>query len=172
MSEPAARLFIALWPSPRVRAGLASRRDALAWPPGAAPVPDAKLHLTLHFLGSVPLGRVPAIAAALPAPGAAFELRLDALEAWHGGLVVLRPRVVPPALAALHATLGVALRGLGLPVEARAFRPHVTLARRAAGTLLRPAASEPPLRWRATRAVLAQSMPDGRYRVLARATAS
>lgn len=168
MSGPAARLFLALWPSPRVRAGLAAQRDRIAWTAGAAPVPDAKLHLTLHFLGDVPADRVPEIAAALPPPGRAFELRFGTLQAWRGGLVVLHPLQVPPALAALHATLAERLRGLGLRVEARAFRPHVTLARRA--TVPAPLPAVPLLRWRVAGAALVQSLPDGRYVVLARAS--
>jgi hypothetical protein len=75
---------------------------------------------------------------------------------------------VPPALAALHATLGERLRELGLRVEARRFRPHVTLARHAAGAS--PLPPVPLLRWRAAGAVLVQSRPEGGYTVLARAT--
>jgi 2'-5' RNA ligase len=144
------------------------QRDRITWPARAAPVPDARLHLTLHFLGNVPLARVPEIAAALPAPGPAFELRFGTLQAWRGGLVVLCPLAVPPALAALHATLGERLRELGLRVEARRFRPHVTLARHAAGAS--PLPPVPLLRWRAAGAVLVQSRPEGGYTVLARAT--
>jgi 2'-5' RNA ligase len=47
------RLFIALWPTPAVRAAVAARRDAVGWPAGAAPVRNERLHMTLHFLGAV-----------------------------------------------------------------------------------------------------------------------
>lgn len=168
MNGPTARLFVALWPSPRVRAALAAQRDRITWPARAAPVPDARLHLTLHFLGDVPVVRLPEIAAALPPPGPAFELRFGTLQVWRGGLVVLCPLALPPALAALHAALGERLRALGLPVEQRRFRPHVTLARHAAGA---PTSMPVPLlRWRAAGAVLVQSVPDRGYTVLARAT--
>jgi 2'-5' RNA ligase len=162
----AARLFIALWPSPRVRLALAACRDATRWPAGAAPVADEKLHVTLHFIGSVPAGRVAEVAAALQVPVQAFEWQLGAVACWHGGLAVLCPRTVPPRLQQLHGELAAALRQLALPVEARAFRPHVTLARRAPAC--QPVAPAEPVRWRVGGYALVQSMPDGRYQVLRR----
>jgi len=87
---------------------------------------------------------------------------------WPGGITGLAPDDVPPALQRLHADLGAALRGLGLPVETRAFRPHVTLARRAAGALA--PGDGPALRWTVRSWVLVQSTlgPGGGYRVLRR----
>lgn len=165
-AAPTVRLFIALWPGPRVRQQLAACRDATTWPFGASPTASDKLHLTLHFIGSVPAGRVAEVAAALQVPVSAFELRLVATECWHGGTAVLRPRTVPRRLHQLHADLAAALRQLALPVETRAFRPHVTLARRSAP--VRPVAPAETLRWRVTGYVLVQSMSDGRYRLLRR----
>ncbi|MBL8351657.1 MAG: RNA 2',3'-cyclic phosphodiesterase [Burkholderiaceae bacterium] len=165
-AAPTARLFIALWPPPRVRQALAACRDATAWPAGAAPTASDKLHLTLHFIGSVAAGRVDAIAAALQVPVQGFDLQLDLVERWRGGLAVLRPRQPPPRLLQLHAELAGVLQRLGLPVEPRGFRPHVTLARRAAAAA--PVAPAAPLHWRASGYALVQSGPDGRYRVLQR----
>ncbi|ODV11299.1 MAG: 2'-5' RNA ligase [Rubrivivax sp. SCN 70-15] len=161
---PTARLFLALWPGPRLRETLAACRDLTPWPPGAAPTATDKLHLTLHFIGSVPAARLAEVAAALQVPAPAFELRLELAECWRGGLAVLRPRTVPARLQQLHADLAAALRRLGLPVDARPFRPHVTLARRAA----QPPAPAEPLRWRVGGYVLVESLPDGCYRLLKR----
>ena len=83
---------------------------------------------------------------------------------WQGGLTVLCLHAVPPRLRQLHADLAAALKQLSLPVEARLFRPHVTLARRATGC--EPAPPAEPLRWRVVGYVLVQSLPDGRYTVL------
>jgi 2'-5' RNA ligase len=160
------RLFLALWPGPRVRQALVAHRDGLAWPAGAAPTATDKLHLTLHFIGSVPVECVAAIAAALQVPVQGFELRLDLTECWRGGLAVLRPNVPPPRLLRLHADLAAALRRLSLPVETRPFRPHVTLARRAGAAAA--AAPLEPLRWRVAGYVLVQSRADGRYELLRR----
>lgn len=160
------RLFIALWPGPRVRQALAETLAGRSWAAGGHPVAIEKLHLTLHFLGQVPDGRVPDIAAALARPVHAFELRLDLAQTWRGGLAVLSPRKVPQRLRQLHAELASTLERLGLRVEAREFRPHVTLARHS-----RPSESfalVPVLRWRVSGFALVQSTTDGRYEVLRR----
>ena len=162
----AVRLFTALWPAPQVRQALAACRDATRWPAGAAQVANEKLHVTLHFIGSVPANRVAEVAAALQVPLKAFDLQLDVVGCWHGGLAVLCPRQVPPRLQQLHADLAVVLRQLGLPVEARAMRPHVTLARRA--TACQAVAPAEPVHWRVSGYALVQSLPDGRYQVLRR----
>jgi 2'-5' RNA ligase len=160
------RLFIALWPTPAVRAGLCARRDAVDWPPPARVVADERLHLTLHFIGPVPSALWPHLLPALQVSCSGFELQLGAAQPWPHGLVVLPAASVPPPLSALHAALAGALAGLGLPVERRAFRPHVTLARRAEGAVLpAPAAA---LRWRCSSYVLVNSDPVDGYRVLAR----
>lgn len=162
----AARLFVALWPGPAVRRALAGCRDRQAWPAGARPTADRQLHLTLHFIGAVPAGRVGEVAAALAVPSAAFELTLDRIEAWPRGLVVCCPAAIPTAMQHLHAELAGALRQLALPVEPRPFRPHVTLARRASPC---PPLTQPgPLRWPVHDHVLVQSIAGAPYRVLRR----
>ena len=165
-AQTSLRLFVALWPGPRVRQALAACRD-LVRPAGSSPVATEKLHLTLHFIGSVPAARLAEIEAGLAVPARAFTLCLDAAEHWRGGVAVLRAGTVPPRLQELHADLAAALRRLALPVEARAFHPHVTLARRAAP---RPQSPTPvaPVRWRVTGHALVHSQPDGRYLVLRR----
>ena len=163
-----ARLFLALWPTPAVRAGLAAWRDAFAWPAGAAPVATPKLHLTLHFIGAVPRDAVEPLLPAFAVATAAFELRFGRPELWPGGIAVLRPQAEPAALLRLHAALRDALRAAALPTEARAFRPHVTLARRARGAL--PLAPGPAVRWRVRGHALVESRPGagGGYDVVRR----
>lgn len=68
------------------------------------------------------------------------------------------------ALLALHAALGRALQAEALRVDTRAYRPHLTLARRAAQAVL-PAG--PALRWPVRGWALVESGPQG-YRVLQR----
>lgn len=162
---PPLRLFVALWPTPAVRAALCERRDAIGWPPRSSVVADERLHLTLHFVGAVPRALWSRLPPALQVPCPPLALELGAAQAWPQGLVVLPALAVPEPLRELHAALAAALANLGLPVEARPFRPHVTLARRAAGARL-PVAGE-PLRWRAGGYALVNSEPAG-YRVLAR----
>jgi 2'-5' RNA ligase len=162
---PAAlRLFLALWPDVDTRAALAAEQARWQWPAGARPVRTDGLHLTLHFIGPVEQARVPALIDACRVASAPCTLSLDSAELWPNHCAVLCARDVPPALAALHASIARALRALGLPVERRSFRPHVTLARHAAGAQAPPEAT--PLPWNARGHVLVQSA-GGRYTPLA-----
>lgn len=168
--RPAAlRLFTALWPGVATRAALATCRDALRWPSRSRPTATPKLHLTLHFIGALPAERLAALVAALPAPAGGFDLRFGELQLWRGGLVALMPRSIPDVLVELHEAQAAALRSLGLPVDRRQFRPHVTLGRDGPRQFDTP----PPdieLRWPVRAHVLVCSRPDGRYEVLQRYT--
>jgi len=159
------RLFLALWPDDTVRAQLRAARDAWTWPRGATPVHTDKLHLTLHFLGSVAAERLPELRAGLlHLPMTPFDLRLGRPESWHGGIAVLAPLEEPPALLALHAELAQALAALGMAPERRPYRPHVTMARRADGVAL--PAQDPVIDWHVDRYALVESRPDAGYIVL------
>lgn len=166
-ATPSARLFglfVALWPDACVRQALAVCRDRQHWPPGAPPTRDDKLHLTLHFIGAVPLTRLAEVAGGLQVPVRPFVLRLDALECWRGGLAVLLPQAPPPRLWQLHEELAAALRRLALPLQAQAFRPHVTLARRALPAQALTLGER--VSWRVSGYALVRSLPDGRYETL------
>lgn len=162
-----ARLFLALWPGPTVRERLLDWRGAWRFPADAALVRPIDLHLTLHFIGSVEAGRLPELVAALAVPLQRFEMAFGTAELWPRGIAVTRPHAAPARLLALHAALAERLVQLGLPVEQRAFSPHVTLARKATAARLTqcPAA----LRWSVHGYVLVQSRPvaAGGYRRLA-----
>ena len=112
---------------------LASLRDAAGAPRWTAP---GRGHLTLLFLGRVPVDRVPLlIAAAGEAVAAAPPMRLRLVGAGRFG-PVRRPQVfwagldgdVHPLVDLAHR-LALAARALDLPVEDRPFRPHLTLGR-------------------------------------------
>jgi len=104
--------------------------------PGARWVPKENLHLTLAFLGRVDDERVGEISAAVADAlqgHVDFSVRLGELGAFPS---VKRARVVwaglddpTQGLAGLADSVGGALEPLGFQREARAFRPHVTLAR-------------------------------------------
>jgi 2'-5' RNA ligase len=162
------RLFIALWPTAQTRRALRECADAWSWSGAASRVPPDRWHITLHFLGSVPRLRLSQLALGLKLPMRPFTLSLDRIDMWPKGVAVLRPQRLPLALRQLHAGLGRALRRLGLRTEARAFRPHVTLARRAGGST--PPVRVPRVSWRAQGYVLVESRraPSVRYRVLQR----
>jgi 2'-5' RNA ligase len=155
MSDDTARMFVALWPDQRVRDGLCAWRDGVAWPASASPTRTEQLHVTLHFLGNVARARIPELAAELAVGFDPFELAFGHPEMWPGGIAVLAPDVAPAPLLALHGALGEALERLGITPEARPYRPHVTLARRA-GSLRTPIAG-PPVRWQVDGYALMQS---------------
>ena len=125
------RLFIGLIPDAPVRQALLDWRARWSWPRGTALSAPAHVHLTLFFLGETDEARLPVLAAALAdVPPASFTLRLGRPETWHRGLVVLRPSPCE-ALAGLHRRMGQALQAAGFVADVSAWKPHVTLARKA-----------------------------------------
>jgi len=160
------RLFIALWPGAELRDALGAWCGTWPCDARAKRVTAGQLHLTLHFLGAVPRSRLPALRRALGVPFAPFSLSLGRPAMWPGQTAVLEPERVPPRLRRLHAALGEALRSLALPVEARGFRPHMTIARRA-GTAA-PPATGPGQRWPVRGYALVESSPQAQvaYTVL------
>jgi 2'-5' RNA ligase len=152
-----ARLFIALWPDEATRMELARRRDAWAWPRSASPVKTERLHVTLHFLGDVARDRIPDLAAALSVPFESFSLAISRPVLWPHGMAVLEPDAVPIELNHLHERLGKALVGEGIALDARAYRPHVTLARRAGKTV--PPSADAPVHWHIAGYRLMESTP-------------
>ena len=160
------RLFLALRPDPAVRHALRERRDAWTWPRGASPVHADKLHVTLHFLGEVPSERVPALREGFAVPFTPFTLSIGLPKLWPHGIAVLEPHTEPPELLELHAKLSTALVALGLQPEARDYRPHVTLARRANHAVVPPESA--PLTWQVDGDALVESKPGdgGGYTVL------
>lgn len=162
------RLFLALWPDRATREALQAWQATIA-SPTARLTPARDLHLTLHFLGVLDDARLPDVQAAADVASPPVTVLLSSLETWKQGLRVALAHDVPPALAGLHAAIGAGLRARGLPLDARPYRPHVTLARRAGpGLAGEPATGPPaPITWSSAGHVLA--MRDGpHYRVLQR----
>jgi len=166
-SRPASestRLFLALWPDEAQRAVLARCRDVWQWPRGASPVASPQLHLTLHFLGNVEAASVPQLSQDLALPFSPFTLRFGTPSLWHASIAVLEPLAVPPALTDLQIRLGAVLLASGLAPEERPYRPHVTMARRAAGAEV-PAIFECQFDWQVGSYALVESR-GGVYSVL------
>ncbi len=172
-------LFFALLPDAATAAAIAAARDALeaGLPPqrGAA-VPEARLHMTLHWRGEWSQLPDSAVAAACAAATTVdvprFHLVLDRAECFgHGETVwVLRPSMPPAGLQALHHGLAQALarQRLRLP-SAPAFAPHVSLRRRASARFA--ARPVPALAWPVHEVALVHSeRAAGRtgYRVVGR----
>ena len=98
-------------------------------------VESDSLHITLKFLGEVPQGQLPAVAAAL-AEAAAGAVAFDVALSGFGAFPSLsRPSILwvgvqaGPDMAELHRRFEGAYAPLGFPPDERAFRPHITVAR-------------------------------------------
>jgi 2'-5' RNA ligase len=98
-------------------------------------VREAKLHLTLKFLGEQPETKVKDIVAAISAVAAGHRELAMTLGGVGAFPNFRRARVVwmgveqDPRLELLHHDVEIACEGLGFEVEGRPFRPHLTLAR-------------------------------------------
>lgn len=123
------RAFAALALPEAVRLELMIVQQGLPVP---RPVPPESFHLTLVFLGELPGNQLEDVHLAFGRVSApAFDVALRGLGVFGGG----RPRasyaaaVPEPALIHLQARLETAARSAGVPLKARRFVPHVTLAR-------------------------------------------
>src|SRR2546422_1280543 len=132
------RVFLAIEISPALRESLQRPLDGLASLSESIRVnPVERMHLTLHFLGHLPVPQVEDLSSwlapivethhpiRLAAQGVgAFPSVNRAQVLWAGITGAELPRLV-----ALQGELGGGLRQAGVPVEDRRFRPHLTLAR-------------------------------------------
>ena len=124
------RLFVALDLPPTLRTRLSFLCGGI---PGVRWVSPENYHVTLRFIGELPLWRAEEVDHALArirAPG--FTLQLAGVGAFNkagkvSGLHVCVER--NPALDHLQAKVERAVQGAGLDGERRRFVPHVTIAR-------------------------------------------
>ena len=132
------RVFLAIEMSPALRASLQGPLDGLdslsEW---IRVNPVERIHLTLHFLGHLPIPKVEEVRSRLePIAESHHSMRLVA-QGVGAFPSLFRAQVLwagisgaeLPGLIALQADLGDGLRQSGVPVEDRRFRPHLTLAR-------------------------------------------
>ncbi len=133
------RLFIALELPAEVLKKLTEAQNDLKriTPARAVRWVDSKgIHLTLKFLGDVPLGQVEVLKEALAEASSGhrrFKLGVEGLGCFPD---TRRPRVLwlgvvgdLERLAALQSAVEAKIAPLGYPSEERGFHPHLTLAR-------------------------------------------
>jgi len=98
-------------------------------------VRDSQLHLTIKFLGEQPAERANELHAAITAVAARHRELTMSLAGFGAFPNFRRARVVwmgvaqEPRLELLHHDVEVACDQLGVEMEGRPFRPHLTLAR-------------------------------------------
>jgi 2'-5' RNA ligase len=133
------RSFIAVTPSEDVLSALQRAQTWLQDEAGAKAcrwMRPESIHLTLKFLGDVPVENIDAIAQSLRETcqtHESFQLVLSGVGCFPN---LRRPRVVwigvegdTEALGRLQADVEAAMEALGFPPEKRAFHPHLTIAR-------------------------------------------
>jgi len=162
------RVFFALWPDDATRSAISRATRSAVQESGGRPIAKERLHLTVAFLGELTAAGLDAARAVPPISVGAFELTLGALGVWPESKVLwLAPLDPPEALMELEARLWGRLGERGFRAADRAYRPHVTLARRARP----PDARVEPVRWAVSELALVESFPAGRrahYEVLER----
>jgi 2'-5' RNA ligase len=163
VTSTSVRAFFALVPDEAVRLQFVARARDVARRSRGRPVSGEHVHLTLAFLGDTPASALPSLRAIgfrLPARGAALDF--DVLGAWRAsGVAWTAPSELPAPLIDLHAALRQALIDGGFALDARAFRPHVTLARRCVQP--QPRTRCAPIHWAVNRLCLigSQLRPEG-----------
>ena len=135
------------------------------------PTRSESIHLTLAFLGDVDIADLPRL---LNPPReiapASFGLTLDDWGCWaRNGIGWCAPSCMPEPLGALAANLERWLRESGFTLERRAFKPHVTLLRKARCARMEQAIV--PVSWQVNEFVLVRSraLPrESHYEVIGR----
>ena len=137
------RIFFALWPPAPTAQALAQWAREAQRATGGKATDEAKIHLTLAFLGDADPAR--AITAARKVRSAAHSLPLEQARYWRENHIVWAgPRETPPPLQALFDRLSKELYREEFILERRPFAAHVTLIRKARAAALPPL---PALDW-------------------------
>ena len=101
-----------------------------------SPVSAENLHLTLLFLGNQPMSQIPLLSQQASQVVDALAIAPFAIQLDHLGLFAkarvawIAPSQPPEPLLQLETRLRAALTAVGIGVEERPYRPHVTLLRK------------------------------------------
>jgi RNA 2',3'-cyclic 3'-phosphodiesterase len=127
------RLFFALWPSDRQREMLRDTLRPVLTSVEGDTTDRRNWHVTLVFIGDFPEEQIPFLqAAAADVECGTIRLRFDRLTFWQRPRIAcLQPVTVPAALEQVVASLKQLLTAFDVAPEERAYRPHITVARRA-----------------------------------------
>ena len=165
---PRLRLFFAAWPPAPAAAALHRWAVETQAAVGGRAIAQANIHLTLAFLGSVPVERLELAlacgrgvtdrrdAGATLATGESLALRITEARYWpRSHIVWVGPKETPMPLATLAAALERELIAAGFEIDSRGFVAHVTLLRDV--PRLRGLPALPDSEWPITEFVLVRS---------------
>lgn len=125
------RLFLALWPNDAVRAQLAQWADRTLLTP-CRPIAASNFHITLVFLGNIDIDQRRCVSERLAKVNlSGFALRIDELlYKKRGEMLWAAPTHAPSTLMQGQSELARLVMSCGIALEARAYYPHINLARR------------------------------------------
>jgi 2'-5' RNA ligase len=143
------RLFIAVNIADYIRTSLHAATDPLRNAlPGARWVAEELIHLTIKFIGEQDQDKVPRFANAMDRVAGGFREIPFTIGGFGAFPSLTRPSVVwvgvhgDAKLELLSHDVEGACAEIGVPLDGRPFRPHITLGRVKRGTRIRPGALE------------------------------
>ena len=156
------RVFFAIWPDDAAQKQLAALTEQLQAESlcSGRKIKPENIHLTLVFVGEVDSGKLAALCRAadrIKSSGTrAFDVVIEEIRYWkHNRIVYAATRQIPQELMNLVSALQDGLSAAGFSIERRAYRPHITLMRKASCQTL-PELAE-PIAWRAREWMLVKS---------------
>jgi RNA 2',3'-cyclic 3'-phosphodiesterase len=135
-----ARVFFAIKPDDAALKQLSHLAKQLASSCGGQNTKQVNIHLTLVFLGEIAIDRLDALrAAAKCVTATTFNLSFDEIRHWkHNQIIYAGMSKCAPELLALVGNLRNTLSTSGFPFDSRAFKPHITLVRKAKSVQMLP----------------------------------
>ena len=149
------RLFVALWPEDDVRKKLSNKQLELKLSDYGRLIPAANLHITLLFLGDVPLNEIPEIENFVKSVELTpFSFSISKIGFWpHNKIVWAGPEDTKAELEDLSNQIQIGLKRY--VSDRRKFTPHVTLARK---VRRRVQCTLTPIEWRVEKVYLVRSV--------------
>ncbi|EIJ41280.1 2''-5'' RNA ligase [Beggiatoa alba B18LD] len=172
MPELSQRLFFALFPPPTLHDQIAQLAQTLTQGQTGKPLHDLDLHITLVFLGDIPVAKIPCLQQVADNIRATpFAVSLNQFGYWEKPRILwLAPDEPIPALNQLVQQLTDKLtQHCAYQAEKRPYRAHMTLYRHATPCLNYPTID--PLIWQAQEFCLVRSNPQStknRYEIIQR----
>jgi len=126
------RVFFALWPDDDVRLRLHQLAQQQSRRCGGRVMRAETLHLTLLFMGGVPVERLCELQrAAAGVRALAFCFDLDRFAGWrHNAIGYVALAEIPEGLLLLSKILRASVAQTGFSFDRKSFKPHVTLLRK------------------------------------------
>ncbi|MCP5245585.1 MAG: RNA 2',3'-cyclic phosphodiesterase [Burkholderiales bacterium] len=156
-NEKYARLFFALQSSKKIQKTLGQVVEKLIQHDGGRLIKPENIHLTLLFLGKTDIDKITALKTAVGNITAkTFNLTIGKTRFWkRNQIIYAHADIYPPELFTLVDAIKNAVQNAGFEFDSRAFKPHITLARKV--TCHTPVDFQQPIQWHVKEWLLMQS---------------